>query len=529
MESARPRAQLLGVAFAAADLLFEVDSAGRVAFALGAVRQVTQRDEPAFVGSSWLELVRDEDRELLEALAAGLEPGGRRGPLAVRLRPREGRRLSRSALLSVFRMPKEGAALSCAITLGAANRNAAEDLIDRDALEAQMERMLGEAEQGGAPVRLDLVQLEGLGQATARMPAAEAGAFHRKVTATLRVQSAGGFGATEMAPDRFALVRNPGADSNFANRLKAVGAGVFAPTVAHLHVENSQGLRAMRYALDRFIEQGPSEAAATFSAAVRQTMRDGNRFKEALSRGDFALVYQPIVHLQTRDGGLHHFEALARFDEDTSPAETIQLAEELGLITEFDLTVVGMVAKALAAAAPEVRIAANVSAASLLAPDFVGKLLAVTSRAGLRPRLLLEVTETQVLKDLAAANAAIARLRQAGHPICLDDFGAGAASLDYLRSLDIDYVKIDGRYIQGLAKGSRDSAILKHLVALCHELGVRTIAEMIETAEVEVMVRGLGVDLGQGWRFGKPLAQPLWSQPAAPVAARRRGVIEEWG
>jgi EAL domain-containing protein (putative c-di-GMP-specific phosphodiesterase class I) len=285
----------------------------------------------------------------------------------------------------------------------------------------------------------------------------------------------------------------------------------------------------MRFALDRFIEQGPSAAAATFTAAVEQTVRDANRFKQALASGDFELAYQPIVQLRG-DGGLHHFEALARFDRDASPADSIQLAEELGLIVEFDLEVVRMVAKALTAAPLEVRIAANLSAASLLADGFVDGVLAITaSKPRLRGRLLLEITETQALKDLAAANAAIGRLRGAGHLICLDDYGAGAASLNYLRSLDVDFVKIDGRYVQRLVAGSRDATILKHLAALCRELGVTTIAEMIETPEVEAVARDLGVDLGQGWQFAKPLAQPIWPPASPAVAARRQGVVEGWG
>ena len=162
--------------------------------------------------------------------------------------------------------------------------------------------------------------------------------------------------------------------------------------------------------------------------------------------------------------------------------------------------------------------------------EFVDGVLAITaSKPRLRGRLLLEITETQALKDLAAANAAIGRLRGAGHLICLDDYGAGAASLSYLRSLDVDFVKIDGRYVQRLVAGSRDATILKHLAALCRELGVTTIAEMIETPEVEAVVRDLGVDLGQGWQFAKPLAQPIWPPASPAVAARRQGVVEGWG
>jgi EAL domain-containing protein (putative c-di-GMP-specific phosphodiesterase class I) len=335
-----------------------------------------------------------------------------------------------------------------------------------------------------------------------------------------------------MAPDRFAVVRDPGARGDLAERLGAISGGAFQPEVARIDLDGeTQGLKAMRYALDRFIEDGPSAAAATFAAAVERTVREAGRFQQALASGDFELAFQPIVDL--KQGTLHHFEALARFDRETSPADTIEMAEELGLITDFDLAVVRTVLKALSKTPSEIRIAANLSAVSLMKPGFVdGVLKASAAKPKLRSRLLLEVTETQALRDLAAADAAIGKLRSAGHPVCVDDFGAGAAGLDYLRSLKVDFVKMDGRYVQDLRAGSRDAAILKHLAALCGELGVGTIAEKIETPQVAKLAAELGLDLGQGWHFGKPQAQPLWppaADPAPASRARRMGAVEQWG
>jgi EAL domain-containing protein (putative c-di-GMP-specific phosphodiesterase class I) len=251
-----------------------------------------------------------------------------------------------------------------------------------------------------------------------------------------------------------------------------------------------------------------------------------------LASGAFHLAYQPVVDLKRN--ALHHFEALARFDLEASPADTIRLAEELDLILDFDLAVARTVARLLAKSPSEVKIAANVSGQSLMQPRFVEALTEATAfQPGLRSRLLLEVTETQAITDLPQANRILAELRRLGHVVCLDDFGAGAASLDYLLHLEVDIVKVDGRFIQSLDGSPRAVLLLKHVAALCRELKVLTIAEMIETPEVARLTCELGIDFGQGWHFSKPLPEPKWRPesppPPPPLAARRRGAVEQWG
>ena len=175
-------------------------------------------------------------------------------------------------------------------------------------------------------------------------------------------------------------------------------------------------------------------------------------------------------------------------------------------------------------------MAVNLSAVSLMRTRFINALLETTSASKLGPRLLFELTETQALSDLPAANRALQALRKNGHPVCLDDFGAGAASLDYLRHLEFDFVKIDGRYVQAAESQRADVTILRHVVALCEDLGVRTIAEMVETPETSSLIKKLGVGFGQGWLYGKPA--PALPAPAArgfTRPARRAGVVEQWG
>jgi EAL domain-containing protein (putative c-di-GMP-specific phosphodiesterase class I) len=142
-------------------------------------------------------------------------------------------------------------------------------------------------------------------------------------------------------------------------------------------------------------------------------------------------------------------------------------------------------------------------------------------------RLTFEVTDSSAFGDLYLANTAIQRIRQRGFDVCLDDFGAGGASLASLRALSVDSVKIDGQCVQEVAQSGRDSALVRHLSQLCEELGVATIAEMVETAQAAGALAGIGVKLGQGFYFGRPTPEPVY-QPPSTLRSRRAGEVDSW-
>jgi len=111
-------------------------------------------------------------------------------------------------------------------------------------------------------------------------------------------------------------------------------------------------------------------------------------------------------------------------------------------------------------------------------------------------------------------------LRGRGHKVCLDDFGAGAASFSYLQAFLVDYVKIDGAYIGRILANFRDRTIVKAMVQMCSELGISTIAEMIETKEQAGSLIGLGVGYGQGYLYGKPQAEIASAMPTVRPATQ---------
>lgn len=527
--------QFLGLAFAGADLVFEIDERGHVTFALGAVTNLTGLSNADMLKTRWTDLVAPADGGYLATLLNDLEQGERRGPFQITLAGR-GDKPPRPALLSLFRLPQNAGRTSCAVSVTGVSEDATprdrHGLVPMAAFERVAADALGQAERDGVDARLEMVEVPGLAAAVGDMTADVAERTLAALAGMLRAESYGGIGAAEVAPDRFALVSaGPIATDRLARRLREASGRALEAVAAS--VPTSAGsldakLKTIRYVLDRYIEVGAEAASTDFTSMVEGAARASAKFRVAVGAGAFRLAYQPIVSI---DGDrLHHFEALARFDHERGPAETIRMAEELGLIFDFDLAVVQQVGKALAHAAPDVKIAANISGVTLTTPGFLEAFVETTTAGKVSARrLLLEITETSRIGDIAEARRRIAALRKLGHPICLDDFGAGAASIEYIAAFEFDFVKIDGAYVKAMSAGSREAVLIKHMAALCRDLGVVTIAEMIETQETAAVLKGLGVTLGQGWLFGKPQTKPVWTPPTAPVAARRKGAVDTWG
>jgi EAL domain-containing protein (putative c-di-GMP-specific phosphodiesterase class I) len=366
-----------------------------------------------------------------------------------------------------------------------------------------------------------------------------------RITGLLRAQSHGGSAAAELGEDRFALIRRRTGESpeTLAARLAGLMAldpsQIIRPAAATVAMSADaaagQVARAIRFCLDNFIRDGvqgapPLSLTEAVSRSVRRTMLEAGALSEAVAERNFRLVYQPVVNLKT-GGRLQHFEVLVRFGDNASPFPLIRMAEELDLIETLDLAIVER-AIAKLVAGPELTLAVNISGRTIGSGDFVAQVRRmIAANPTARGRLIFELTESAAIDDLALADRHLQALRAEGCRVCLDDFGAGAASLAYLQQLSLDVVKIDGRYIRELHHGGRESTFIRHLVHMCGELGVKTLAEMVETSQAEEAVRRAGVDYAQGWLYGPAADEPEMSVPQTELArpARRRGAVESWG
>lgn len=237
-------------------------------------------------------------------------------------------------------------------------------------------------------------------------------------------------------------------------------------------------------------------------------------FRRHVQERRFNIAAQAVVDLQTRE--TLHDEWLVRFDSDIELKGLLRPAEISGAIAALDISMMEHAVKTLNMDRRRNPIAINISGASMDDPKFEPLLFSTLDRLKSDPsRLVIELTETWNLNELDGAALILKTLRARGHAICLDDVGAGAASIRYLRAFETDWLKLDGEFVQAAMKNPRDLTILKAVLALKGPLGVKTIAEGIEDEAAIAFAISLGFDAAQGYVFGKPRTEPIRGLSAA--------------
>ena len=237
-----------------------------------------------------------------------------------------------------------------------------------------------------------------------------------------------------------------------------------------------------------------------------------NALRYALDLGQFRLVYQPQVDLAS--GRCLGMEVLLRWehpDQGTiAPARFIPIAEQTGLIKAIGLwvlhTACAQAKKWLTEGMEFERIAVNVAGPQVQDPEFAEKVAAVLRQTGLPARHLeLEVTEGFVMHRAASSIRQLHKLRAKGIEIAIDDFGTGYSSLSYLKQLPIDTLKIDQSFVRDIPHDTNDMAISAAVVAIADALGLKTVAEGVETTAQANFFREHGCHVAQGYFFSKPL------------------------
>jgi diguanylate cyclase (GGDEF)-like protein len=248
-------------------------------------------------------------------------------------------------------------------------------------------------------------------------------------------------------------------------------------------------------------------------------LRTGNDLHRAIERNEFELHYQPFVDLHTTT--LIGVEALIRWRHPTrgllAPGEFIDLAEDTGLIVPLGYWVIGEACRQ-AAAWRELRTAAgqeawrlmmsiNVSPRQLVERNFASRLIEIVNATGVdRDTILLEVTETTVMRDPEHAIAVLETLKAQGMHICIDDFGTGYSSLSYLKRLPVETIKIDRSFVDGLGEEKEDTAIVRAVIGMADSLGLLCVAEGVETQDQVDALQALDCQIAQGFLFGRPLS-----------------------
>jgi diguanylate cyclase (GGDEF)-like protein/PAS domain S-box-containing protein len=251
----------------------------------------------------------------------------------------------------------------------------------------------------------------------------------------------------------------------------------------------------------------------TLHTALLQRLEVRAALDQAIANEQFVLHYQPIVEMAGRDAV--GFEALVRWDHPerglVPPGEFIEVAEESGLIVPIGAWVMRTAVATAAGwrrdhpgAAPYVSV--NVSARQFRAPGFMDEIRGTLAAEELPPQaLLLEITESLLLRDDEQVWTDLATLQALGVRIAIDDFGTGYSSLSYLRQMPIDVVKIDRSFVRSMAGSPQQAALVDGIIRLAHTMGLAVVAEGVEETAQRDLLLDMGCQHAQGFLFARPL------------------------
>ncbi len=543
-------ARLLGFAFANADFLFEVDGNGTILFATGAASEFVGDTGESLRGQPIGSIFTPTEGARFQTYTRALARGDRAGPFKLTLAG------GKDASVAMFRLPQNDGRISCTLTRVGPKPSFTATVIDPATGLSSREAFLEVAAQvGGENEAMALVEVPDLPDACRKLGEEEAGRLLRHVGVSLTqsgARAAGRISETSFGIIADAVKGKVDLGGRVRKALAEGGAGDLEVKETLIALKGQgltpeQRMLAVRYVVDQFasgVQPRGSQAdiAVAFHQMMDETQVRVRSLTESVADGNFSLAYQPIKSFET--GELSHYEALARFKQYSNTGETIKFVEAMGIADAFDLAVA---VKILSVAATDegksASIAFNISGNTISSPSSFGVLSGLLERnKALASRVLIEITETAGIADLDAANKSVGALRAMGYRVGLDDFGAGASSLQYLHAFAIDFVKFDGTLVKKIGQSKRDDTLLAGVVKLCKELGVHTIAEFIDGPDLARRAKELGFDYGQGHHFGmaaklmQPVAPPPKPAPdtaanrsTSSMAARRKGSREMWG
>lgn len=552
-------ARLLAFAFCSADALIETDIDGTIVFASGATRNLFGHGPESMTGKKFVSFCTKEDRAMCGMLVDRVASGQRFKDIPCNFtRPDKSDNVVSLCGYTVPDLENHCFITGRTVETGrdiahGGERNAASGLLTMKSFGDSVKAHLQRAAATDTETELSFFSLTGMPELAGRLGDEKYEGLQRRLGLLLKSVSQDGDTAGQIGQDRFGLLHDPDLDlatveeqiSQFARDSDPTGVGVAVQTrsvdVASLDLSKKDMAQAVVYS----IQQVASAAADVdlsevlsddLNGEIRRAAGQISQVKTVIARGQFDVAYQAIVSLEDRQP--HHFEALVRVNSDLvtmNPFEFVCFSEEVGLIAPFDLSMCRKVINRLqsvSAGRKMLPVAVNVSGRSIDSDAFIKNLHALLQdNPEVHGSLMFEITETARISDLDRANAAIRALRADGFHVCLDDFGSGESAFEYLRALEVDFVKIDGKYVKDAVNNVKDRAFLVAMTTLCRDLGIATIAEFIENEETLGFLKECGVAFGQGYLFHKP--DTTVDLSGATFRARknlkRKGTVTSWG
>lgn len=534
------RDRFVALAFCRADLLFELDDDHDVVFAAGATSVLLGEAAEALSGRRFVDLIAESDRGLAAEVLEAARAQGRIDDVVVRLNGTGNRRPN--VALAGYRVPDfdnhfflalkmEPALQSERLSEAELKRDGESGLLDEASYAGlAAERAQSFRRAGGRP-QITMVKVESLSEMTQALGASDRKRIMGEIGDILTRHSLGGGTAGRVGDDAFSYLHRDDVDPEEVSSLISDAARkLFSAEVKpHAHTLDADGAglaehqvaRAIAHTIRSFSEKGDhaldkkKSLAQVLSGMVSDTIDNVAYIRRMVAGRDFDMAFMPICDLRLER--VSHFEALTRPRDakaGTSPYHLFSLAEEVGIVHELDMAIVETTIQTMNSLVRErglmPPVAINLSGQSLSNPQFVAELTRMLKRSGMPPRkLMFELTESVKVEHLSEVNAVIQDLRRLGYRFCLDDFGSGAASFDYLNGLDVDIVKFDGPVVKRASSSQKGSDLLSSMTKMCASMGIRTVAEMVEDKRMAGRVYQCGVDFGQGYYFGKPDFNPF--------------------
>ena len=430
-------------------------------------------------------------------------------------------------------------------------------LANRRAFAACAREVLGSAAQQEAAAAFLVMDLDRFKEFNDSLGHQAGDALLREVADRLRQALPECAVLARLGGDEFAAVLGPGADLHAARRaVNAVAARLEEPFTLEglvMHVDASVGIAicpehgteldvllrhadAAMYAAKRN-HTGSEVYAAEAESEGQRRLALLPALRGAFERDELVLHFQPQADLAT--GTVTGVEALVRWQHPThgllGPGEFVALAEETGLARRLTLNVLDLALRQCREweqVGLNLRIAVNLAGPNLLDIRFPDDLAGLIAKWGVSPELLqLEITENTVMLNPDRSLDILARLSELGVGLSLDDYGTGFSSLAYLRRLPVQELKVDRSFVMGMSTDHENAVIVQSTVDLAQNLGLRVVAEGVESAEVWALLRSYGCHQGQGYHLSRPVpaadleawlqARPGTSLPSTTPAAAR--------
>lgn len=552
-KSKREKERFVALSFCRADLLFELNDERKIEFVAGATPVLLGKKPSEIKDTCFLNYIIKEDHKLVTELLDTASNKGRLDDATLHLNGPKGMKVR--IALSGYRVPDFNNNFFLAIKvnlqretfgkIAPLEREEETGMLEAESFSQAASERVSSFIRAGGEAQVSMIKVNHLDTLLNTVGATDKKKLLGEIGSILKDNSIGGDTASRIDDENFSFAHAEGVDTKAINEqiealatsISPEAGGMVQAISSTLDVDGAgmsedQVARALIHTMQKFCENKGSvretSLSDVLSGMMSNTVKNVTFIKEATKNIDLDIHFMPINDLKR--GYVHHFEGLVRFKGEKaneSPYHMIVLAEEVGIICDLDMAIVKKSIERVhhfrqKKFLPPVAI--NLSGASLANDQFMAALHKLLKNAPeMAGHLMFEITESARIDDLAKVNKILQSIRKMDFEVCLDDFGAGAASFDYLNGLDVDVVKFDGPVVKRAYQTDKGSDLLRAMSNMCHDLNIHTVAEMVEDEPMAKHMAECNIDFGQGWHFGKADADPIqYARNFAPTSKVRK-------